>query len=59
MPVLNNNKLMLDRPMWEQLAFHPTVAGIAGSSMTDDGKRYIYWLATSSVTAATFWRYDT
>lgn len=59
MPVLNNNKLMLDRPMWEQLAFHPTVAGTNGSSMCDDGRRYIYWMATSSATVATFWRYDT
>jgi hypothetical protein len=59
MPVLNNNKLMLDRPMWEQLAFHPSVAGTSGSSMCDDGVRYIYWMATSSATVASFWRYDT
>jgi hypothetical protein len=59
MPVLNNNKLMLDRPMWEQLAFHPNVSGVAGSSMCDDGRRYIYWMVVSSVTVAAFWRYDT
>jgi hypothetical protein len=59
MPVLNNNKLMLDRPMWEQLAFHPAVTGISGSSMCDDGNRYIYWMAVSSVTFSTLWRYDT
>ena len=30
MGVINNNKYMLDRPMWEQLTFAP-VTGIAGS----------------------------
>lgn len=59
MSVLNNNKMMLDRPMWEQLSFLPTTAGVGGSSMTDDGVRYIYWLNVTSTTAATFWRYDT
>lgn len=54
----NNNKLMLDRPMWEQLSFSPAT-GAAGTCIADDGERYIYmWLQTSS-SAAQFWRYDT
>jgi hypothetical protein len=59
MPVTNNNKMMLDRPMWEQVSFLPTTGGIAGSSMTDDEVRYIYWLNVTSTAAANFWRYDT
>ena len=41
MAVINNNKYMLDRPMWEQLTFAP-VTGIAGSNIVDDGLRFIY-----------------
>lgn len=49
---------MLDRPMWEQLAFAPAT-GIAGTNIVDDGKRYIYTYFQTSATAAQFWRYDT
>lgn len=56
----NNNKAMLDRPMWEQLTFHPALPqNIGGTNMVDDGERYIYqWIQTSGYTAQ-FWRYDT
>ena len=58
MPVINNNKYMLDRPMWEQLTFAP-VTGIAGSCNCDDNRRFIYNYFQTSATAAQFWRYDT
>ena len=58
MAVINNNKYMLDRPMWEQLSFAPA-AGIAGSCNCDDNRRFIYNYFQTSATAAQFWRYDT
>ena len=58
MGISNNNKFMLDRPMWEQLPFAPA-AGIAGTVIADDNKRYIYIYIQTSATAAQFWRYDT
>ena len=58
MGVINNNKYMLDRPMWEQLSFAP-VTGIAGSCNCDDNRRFIYNYLQTSATAAQFWRYDT
>ena len=58
MAVINNNKYMLDRPMWEQLTFAP-VTGIAGSCNCDDNRRFIYNYFQTSATAAQFWRYDT
>ena len=58
MAVINNNKYMLDRPMWEQLSFAP-VTGIAGSCNCDDNRRFIYNYFQTSTTAAQFWRYDT
>ena len=58
MAVINNNKYMLDRPMWEQLSFAP-VTGIAGSCNCDDNRRFIYNYFQTSATAAQFWRYDT
>lgn len=58
MPVANRNKLILDRPMWEQLPFAPAT-GVAGTSIADDGVRYIYCMFATSATAAQFWRYDT
>ena len=49
MGVINNNKYMLDRPMWEQLSFAP-VPGIAGSCNCDDNRRFIYnYLQTSEI----------
>ena len=58
MPVINNNKYMLDRPMWEQLSFAPAT-GVAGSCNCDDNRRFIYNYFQTSTTAAQFWRYDT
>ena len=58
MAVINNNKYMLDRPMWEQLTFAP-ITGIAGSCNCDDNRRFIYNYFQTSATAAQFWRYDT
>lgn len=58
MAVVNNNKYMLDRPMWEQLSFAPAT-GVAGSCNCDDNRRFIYNYFQTSTTAAQFWRYDT
>ena len=58
MGVVNNNKYMLDRPMWEQVSFAP-VTGVAGSCNCDDNRRFIYNYFQTSATAAQFWRYDT
>ena len=58
MAVINNNKLILDRPMWEQLSFAPAT-GVAGTNLVDDGSRFIYNYFQTSATAAQFWRYDT
>ena len=54
----NNNKVMLDRPMWEQLSFAPAT-GVAGTTIVDDGERYQYHYYQTSATAAQFWKYDT
>ena len=54
----NNNMMMLDQPMWEQLAFAPAT-GIAGTNIADDGERFIYTYFQTSATAAQFWKYDT
>lgn len=59
MPVSNKNSLGLHRPLFEQLTYYPSTTGIAGTSITDDGERYIYAMVTSSTTGAQFWRYDT
>ena len=58
MAVTNINKMMLDRPVWEQLSFAPVV-GVGGTNIVDDGERYIYTYFQTSSTAAQFWRYDT
>lgn len=57
MAVTNTNKMMLDRPVWEQLTFAP-VTGIGGTNIADDGERYIYTYFQTSTTASQFWRYD-
>ena len=57
MAVINNNKYMLDRPMWEQLSFAP-VTGTSGSCNCDDNRRFIYQYIQTSATATQFWRYD-
>lgn len=53
MAITNNNKTLIDRPMWEQLAFAPA-ASAAGTCMAEDGSRFIYTLFS----ATSFWRYD-
>lgn len=58
MSITNNNRPMIDRPMWEQLSFAPAT-GIAGSNFVDDDERYIYYYIQTSATAAQFWRYCT
>lgn len=58
MAVVNNNKYMLDRPMWEQLSFAPAT-GAAGTCNCDDNRRFVYHYFQTSTTAAQFWRYDT
>ena len=58
MAVVNNNKYMLDRPMWEQLSFAPAT-GAAGTCNCDDNRRFVYHYFQTSATAAQFWRYDT
>ena len=50
--------MMLDQPMWEQLAFAPAT-GTAGTNLADDGERFIYTYFQTSATAAQFWKYDT
>ena len=57
MAVTNINKMMLDRPVWEQLSFAPVV-GVNGTNVADDGERYIYTYFQTSALAAQFWRYD-
>ena len=58
MAVTNTNKMMLDRPVWEQLSFAP-VTGTNGTNIVDDGERYIYTYFQITTTTAQFWRYDT
>ena len=47
----------LDRIFFEQIEF-AKATGVAGTSITDDGVRFIYAMLATSATAATFWRYD-
>lgn len=54
MPITNNNKVIIDQPVWEQLIFAPA-ASAAGVCMVDDGGRFIFVLFS----ATSFWRYDT
>lgn len=51
---MNNNLKMIDIPIWLQLAFAPANSA-AGSSICDDGERFIYYM----ISATNFWRYDT
>lgn len=54
MPITNNNKRMIDRPIWEQL--NSSLANTAaGACIVDDNARYIYAIFS----ATTFYRYDT
>lgn len=54
MPLINNNRPMVDRPTWEQLTNAPTNSA-AASAFCDDNERYAYILFS----ATSFWRYDT
>jgi len=54
MPIINNNKRMIDRPIWEQLNSGPANTA-AGVCIVDDNSRYIYAIYS----ATSFWRYDT
>lgn len=54
----NRARVGLDRIFFEQVEF-AKATGIAGTSIADDGVRFIYALIATSATAATFWRYDT
>ena len=57
--VLRNRAIVgLDRIFFEQLEF-AKATGIAGTSIADDGVRFIYAMIPTSATAAQFWRYDT
>lgn len=47
----------LDRIFFEQIEF-AKATGVAGTSIADDGVRFIYAMLATSATAATFWRYD-
>lgn len=58
MTIINQNKLLVDIPMWEQLPFAPAI-GIAGTCMVDDDRENIYVYFQTSATAAQFWRFDT
>lgn len=50
----NNNKVLIDQPMWEQLVNTPA-ASAAAVALVDDNERFIYTL----ISAVSFWRYDT
>lgn len=54
----NRARVGLDRIFFEQVEF-AKATGIAGTSIADDGVRFIYAMIATSATAATFWRYDT
>lgn len=54
MALTNNNKPIVDRPMWEQLTSAPANSA-AGSAFCDDNERFAYILFS----ATSFWRYDT
>ena len=49
MPIINNNKYMLDRPMWEQLSFAP-VTGTNGDVGTRTGLFPVKFLSNFSLT---------
>lgn len=54
----NRARVGLDRIFFEQVEF-AKATGIAGTSIADDGVRFIYAMIPTSATAASFWRYDT
>jgi hypothetical protein len=50
----NNNKPLIDQPMWEQLVNGPANSA-AATCVVDDNERFTYWLYS----ATSFWCYDT
>ena len=58
MTIINQNKMLVDLPMWEQLPFAP-VAGLAGTCMVDDDRENIYVYFQLSVATCQFWKFDT
>ena len=58
MTITNQNKMLVDVPMWEQLPFAP-VTGIAGTCMVDDDRENLYVYFQTSATACQFWKFDT
>lgn len=50
----NNNKVLIDRPHWEQLTSAPANSA-AASAFVDDNERFAYILFS----ATSFWAYDT
>jgi hypothetical protein len=56
--LVNDNKVAVDRFLFEQMAWAPAT-GIAGTCLCDDEERFIYAWFQASATAATFARYDT
>lgn len=58
MSLINNNKAMIDRYLFEQMAW-ANATGVAGTNIENDGVRFIYVYFQTSATAAQFHRYDT
>ena len=58
MTIINQNKMLVDIPMWEQLPFAPAT-GIAGTCMVDDDRENLYVYFQTSATACQFWKFDT
>ena len=58
MAIDNQNKILVDLPMWEQLPF-ATTTGIAGTCIVDDDRENIYVYFQRSTTSASFWKFDT
>lgn len=54
MPVFNNNRAIIDTPMFQVMAAPPASATV-GTCLTGDSARYLYFL----VSAVSFHRYDT
>lgn len=54
MPVTNNNRRMIDRPVWEQCTSAPANSA-AGAAMCDDNSRFFY----IAFSVSSFWRHDT
>ena len=58
MTITNQNKMLVDLPMWEQLPFAPAT-GVAGTCMVDDDRENLYVYFQTAATTAQFWKFDT